>query len=148
VLRRIQIQSDDAGGLGLKLRIVAGHVAVLSVRAQLSPGRNPLHRRARCGARNRCGMPCLSRNAERTLPASWRIEHGPSDCGRNRAHTTCADHSRPILETGESRTGGIPGTLARSPGHAGGLVMREDRRRKPLAESFPSKNRLGSVAES
>jgi hypothetical protein len=32
VLRRIQIQSNDVGGLGFKIRIINGHVSFLPVR--------------------------------------------------------------------------------------------------------------------
>jgi hypothetical protein len=44
MLRRIQIQPDDVGGLAFKLRIIAGHLAIQPVRPQLGLRQYPLHR--------------------------------------------------------------------------------------------------------
>jgi hypothetical protein len=44
MLWRMQIQSDDVGCLGFKIRILAGHIPSQSVRFQLRLGQNPLHR--------------------------------------------------------------------------------------------------------
>jgi len=43
VLRRINVQSDHVGGLGLEMRIVAGHVAFQSIRAHIGLRQNPLN---------------------------------------------------------------------------------------------------------
>ena len=55
----------------------------------------------------------VSRNGERTLPASRRIEHGAEDGGRNRAHPAGCYEARELLEPDQSGAGGISGT---SPG--------------------------------
>ena len=44
MLRRIQVQTDDVSRLGLKIRIVAGHIPFQSVGFQLGLGQNSLHR--------------------------------------------------------------------------------------------------------
>jgi hypothetical protein len=49
----------------------------------------------------------VSRNEERTLPASRRIEHGAEDAGRNRAHPAGRHEVRELLEADQSGTGGI-----------------------------------------
>lgn len=68
----------------------------------------------------------VSRNGERTLPASRRIEHRAKDGGRNRAYPAGRHEARELLEADQSGTGRVSGTLTRLPGNAGGSVMQRD----------------------
>jgi hypothetical protein len=55
----------------------------------------------------------VSRNGERTLPASRRIEHGAEDGRRNRANPAGRHEARELFEADQSGTGGIPGRFCR-----------------------------------
>ena len=77
----------------------------------------------------------VSRNGERALPASRRIEHRPEDGGRNRAYPAGRHEARELLEADQSGTGAVSGTLAGLPGNAGGLMQATAQGRTPVGLS-------------
>ena len=80
-----------------------------------------------------CGL-SVSRDEERTLPASRRAEYGAEDGGRDGAHPAGRDEARAPLEAGKGGASGVPGTLAGLPGDAGEPVMK--RRGLPTLKGF------------
>jgi len=44
----------------------------------------------------------VSRDGKRALPASWWIEHGTEDGGRNRAYSEGCNQTRPVFREGKS----------------------------------------------
>ena len=61
----------------------------------------------------------VSRDAKRTLPASWRIEYRAEDGGRNRADSPGRNEAWAVLECSQGGTAVLPAIAQRMPRDVG-----------------------------